>query len=89
MTGRALVLVALAAALLASALGRVYAVHASRTAFSQVQALHAERDEMNVEWGRLQLEQATWSTHARVEQVAAERLDMRTPDPAGVVVVRP
>ena len=69
MTRDALVVMALALALFASALFKVWIVHVNRTTFTAVQAAHATRDEMNVEWGRLQIEQAAWSTHARIEQI--------------------
>lgn len=79
----------LLAALFVSSLAKVWVVHVNRTTFTAVQGAQALRDEMNIEWGRLQIEQAAWSTHARVEQVAAERLSMRVPDPDAVVIVTP
>lgn len=78
----------LAVAVFVSALAKVYVVHLNRTAFTELQQLGEARDEMDIEWGRLQIEQAAWSTHARIEEVATERLGMRTPDPARVVMVR-
>ena len=47
------------------------------------------RDELNIDFGRLQLEQATWAMSNRVDQVARERLGMRFPETAEIVVVRP
>lgn len=78
----------LAVAVFVSALAKVYVVHLNRTAFTELQQLGEARDEMDIEWGRLQIEQAAWSTHARIEEVATERLGMRTPDPGRVVMVR-
>ena len=89
MTRDALVVMALALALFASALFKVWIVHVNRTTFTAVQAANAARDEMNVEWGRLQIEQAAWSTHARIEQIAVERLSMRVVDPDAIVIVSP
>lgn len=89
MSARPSVVFALAAAVIASALLKVWVVHANRTTFIELQRAQAERDEMNVDWGRLQIEQAAWSTHARIEQVAAERLGMRLPGPGEAVVVTP
>ncbi|MEX0901018.1 MAG: cell division protein FtsL [Gammaproteobacteria bacterium] len=80
---------ALLATVFVSSLAKVWVVHVNRTTFTAVQSAQAIRDEMNIEWGRLQIEQAAWSTHARVEQVAAERLSMRVPDPGTVVIVKP
>ena len=89
MSRNALTLAALALALFASALFKVWIVHVNRTTFTAVQAAHAARDEMNIEWGRLQIEQAAWSTHARIEQIAVERLMMRVVEPDAIVIVTP
>jgi cell division protein FtsL len=67
------------AAVLASAVGVVYVKHQSRRLFSDSQELIREADRLNVEWNMLQLEQAAWSAHGRIEQVARERLKMRMP----------
>jgi cell division protein FtsL len=64
---------------LVSALAAVYAKHESRRLFTELQALTAERDRLAVEWGQLQIEQSAWSTHARVEQLAREEMNMRDP----------
>jgi cell division protein FtsL len=40
-----------------------------------------ERDRLEVDWGRLQIEQSTWSSHARVEQLARKEMGMRDPQP--------
>ncbi len=77
----------LVVACFASALGAIYTVHESRAAFSELQAAYAERDAMNIEWGRLQIEEAAWSTHARIERIATTQLRMRLPQPDEVVVV--
>lgn len=74
---------------LASALGTVFAKHESRKLFVQLQDLEGARDEMNIEWGQLQLEQSTWATHGRVEKLARSRLGMVTPAADAVVIVRP
>ena len=76
-------------ATIATAIAAAYAKHQSRKLFIDLQALEAERDEMNVEWGQLQLEQSTHTTHGKVENAARERLGMRIPDPKQVVILRP
>ena len=45
--------------------------------------------QLDVEWGLLQLEQSTWATHARVEKIARDRLAMRPPASGQTVVVEP
>lgn len=76
-------------AVIVSALGVVYTKHQSRKLFVALQGLEAERDEMNIEWGQLQLEQGTSATHVKVEKVAREQLKMTTPAPDTVVIVWP
>ena len=78
----------LAALVVASAVACVYARHESRSQFSQLQSLIAQRDALEVDWGRLQIEQSTWSTHARVERLARKKMQMRNPAPSEILVVR-
>ncbi len=70
---------ALVLLVMTSAIACVYAKHESRKLFTELQGLIDERDRMEVDWGRLQIEQGTWSTYARVEQVAREKMNMRLP----------
>ena len=79
----------LGVAVMVSALAVVYSRHESRKLFVELQVLQEERDEMNVEWGRLQLEQSTLATHSRIEQTAKKRLQMVTPEYEKVLIVRP
>ena len=74
---------------LGSAAGAIWAKHRSRQLFIELEQLNAARDELEVEWGQLQLEQSAWSTHAFVENVARARLHMATPVPQDIEVVRP
>lgn len=87
--GQLIVLLLLVLGLLLTATGVVYSKYASRKQFVALQQLRAERDAIEVEWGRLQLEENTWATHARVERIARKRLDMHIPSAREVVVVRP
>lgn len=79
----------LTALLVMSAIAVVYAKHQSRLLFGELQSLEAERDRMNTEWGQLQLEQSTLTTHGQVERAARNRLDMRIPNADQVMMVRP
>ncbi len=63
-----------------SAIGVVYNKHVSRGLFVESRKLQATIDALNIDWGRLQLEQSTWATHGRVEQHASEKLGMYVPD---------
>lgn len=73
--------------LLATALGVVWTRHESRVLFVELQELNGERDELNIEWGRLQLEQATWAEASRIERLARDELNMQTPAQDDVVVI--
>jgi len=77
----------LSLAVLVSALAVVYVKHESRQLFIQLQGLNSQRDELEVDWWRLQLEEGYWSTHARIDQKARESLGMRIPQPADVTIV--
>ena len=70
-----------------SALALVYTKHESRKLFVELEALTNERDQLNIEWGQLQIEQSTWSTHARIEQVATENLSLVRPEATEIYVI--
>ena len=82
-------LAVLLAANVASAIGVVYARHEHRQLFVQLSALEKARDELNIDFGRLQLEQATWAESNRVDQIARTKLGMKFPEGAEIEVVRP
>ncbi len=77
----ALLLAALLVAVMGSAVTAVYAKHENRKLFAELQALTAQRDQLEMDWSRLQIEQSAWSTHARVEQLARGDMHMRNPGP--------
>ncbi|WP_295363735.1 cell division protein FtsL [Arenimonas sp.] len=89
MSLRHFLLLALAAAVITSALGVVWARHEHRQAYIALTTLEKQRDELNIEFGRLQLEQATWSEANRIEQVAGTRLGMTFPSDDDIVVLKP
>ncbi len=84
-----LLVVLLIVANVVSALLVVFARHEHRQLFVQLNKLQRERDELNIEFGRLQLEQATWAESNRIDQVARERIGMKFPEGAETVVIRP
>ncbi len=85
MDKRAFVLLAL---VVISALSVVGLRHQSRLTFADLQTLQTERDNLNIEWGRLLLEQGAWSQHQRVEVTARTQLGMRTPGSREVVLIK-
>jgi cell division protein FtsL len=84
-----LTVVLLGLALLASALGVVYAKHEARSRFTELQRLTKERDDLDIEWGQLQLEQSTLGANGRVEIVARDELHMTTPQASDLRIVKP
>ena len=46
-------------------------------------------EQLEIEFGQLQLEQSTWAMHARIENIAARKLGMRVPPASRVQVVAP
>ena len=84
-----LLLIVLLACTIASAIGVVFMRHRHRQLFVELSKLEHARDEINIEFGRLQLEQATVAEATRIDQVARVRLGMKFPEVGDVVVVRP
>lgn len=81
---------ALAVLVTASAVWIVDTEHRSRQLFIKVEELNREQDRLQIDWGRLQIEQSTWATHPRIETIARERLKLTVPaDEQLVVVVEP
>ena len=74
---------------LTSAAGAIWCKHRSREMFVELESLNARRDNLEIEWGQLQLEQSAWSTHAFVERVASTKLRMATPPPKEIEIVSP
>jgi cell division protein FtsL len=81
------VAVVLAVLVAASGLSIVDAKHEARQLFAELQELKREQDRLQIDWGRLQLEQSTWATHARIESLARERLELEAPDDEQVKIV--
>ena len=92
MNNRRLMLIALSVlwlAVLASAAGVIYSRHRARDLFVHLEKLNSDRDALEMEWGRLQLEQSAWSNYGYVERVASERLHMSIPDSREIEILSP
>ena len=83
----ALLLVIFAVVCVISAIALVYTKHESRNLFVELEQLTTERDELNIEWGQLQIEQSTWATHARIEQLALEELALKRPKSTEIYLI--
>ncbi len=70
-----------------SSIAMVYTKHESRKLFVELEGLTHVRDELNIEWGQLQIEQSTWATHARIEKVATDNLSLARPESSEIYVI--
>ena len=77
----------LLAVLVACAIGLVTSQHRARKLFSDLEREQNRARELDIDYGRLQLEASTWGLHQRVEKIATGTLGMRVPDPRRVRVV--
>jgi cell division protein FtsL len=71
------------------ALGVVTGQHRARKLFGEYEREQALARSLEIEWGQLQIELGTWATPARVERLAANRLQMHPPPPAKVQIITP
>ncbi|HHJ18300.1 MAG TPA: cell division protein FtsL [Gammaproteobacteria bacterium] len=89
MNWRILSVLALGLVLLVSALAVVISKHETRKQYQKLVSLEKHRDALEIDWGRLQLEQSSWATHSRIETLARKRLHMVVPDVGESVMVTP
>jgi cell division protein FtsL len=74
---------------IASSFGVVYARHEGRKLFIELQSIGKQRDNMEIEWGQLQLEQGMLTTQGQIEQAARDRLGMVNLSADNMVIVKP
>ena len=89
MTVRPLNQILILLAVVVTSVGVVYSKHQARKLFVELQALGNERDNMDIEWGQLQLEQSTLTTHGQVERAARDQLGMVILSADNMVIVKP
>lgn len=71
------------------ALGVVTSQHKARRLFRILEAEQERANQLEVEYGQLQLELSTWATSPRIEKLAREKLHMVLPDNARIIVALP
>ena len=79
-----LILLMLLAAVLTTAIGVVWTRHESRVLFVSLTGLQDQRDNLNIEYGRLELEQATYAEPRRINDEARQQLGMLDPRPQDI-----
>ena len=77
----------IAAVCVLSAMALVFTKHESRKLFVELESLTHQRDVLNIEWSQLQIEQSTWATHARIEQVASDELSLVRPKATEIYII--
>ncbi|GKS68125.1 cell division protein FtsL [Nitrosomonas sp. PY1] len=73
--------------LIISALGVVNAQHTSRKLFMALENEKQIERKLDIEWGKLQLEQSTLIMHGRIESIAREHLNMIIPPTSAIQIV--
>lgn len=69
------------------ALGVVTSQHMVRKLFMALEKEKVIEQKLDIEWGRLQLEQSTLIMHGRIEQIAKDRLNMIVPPATSVQIL--
>lgn len=82
-----LVLVALAAINVCTAVAVVYTKHLSRQRYAQISQSQQIIDELDVQWSQLQIEESTFSEHGLVDRTARDRLGMVLPGDKGIKLI--
>ena len=80
-------LVLLCMAIVLSALAVIYVSHSHRLQTIERDRLLSERDDLDIEYRHLQIEQNTLTQHNRVERIAEQQLDMVRPEGKKEVLV--
>ena len=73
---------------LALALSLVYTRVTTRSLYLQLQSLQQQRDDFNVEWGRLLLQEARYAEPRYIEKTARQKLGMIYPSREQISVIR-
>ncbi|SDB17960.1 cell division protein FtsL [Pseudidiomarina indica] len=81
------VLVLLFLMVIASAMAVIYVSHSHRLLTIERDQLLSQRDDIDIEWRHLQIEQNTLTEHNRVERIAQQRLGMVRPEPEQEVLI--
>ncbi|QJR80030.1 cell division protein FtsL [Alteromonas pelagimontana] len=71
-----------------SAMGVILSSHYNRLQVMKIETLMQQRDELDVEWRNLVLEQRALTEHNRIEAMVEKQLNMHRPQADKEVVVR-
>lgn len=70
-----------------SAFSVIYYTHVNRQTTSELELLLTERDELDIEWRNLLLEQNSLAEHSAIESKAKKLLNMKRPDANSEIII--
>lgn len=71
----------------ASAFAVIYYTHVNRQATSELEQLLTARDDLDIEWRNLLLEQNSLAEHSAIESKAKKLLNMKRPDANSEIII--
>jgi cell division protein FtsL len=71
-----------------SAFAVIYYTHLNRQTTSELEVLLTERDDLDIEWRNLLLEQSSLAEHSAIESKASKLLNMKRPSVNSEVIIR-
>ncbi len=73
---------------LVSAFAVIYFTHLNRQTTSELDQLYTGRDELDIEWRNLLLEQNSLAEHSEIESQAEKLLLMKRPEPNAEIIIK-
>lgn len=70
-----------------SAFSVIYYTHINRQKTSELEQLYTQRDELDIEWRNLLLEQNSLAEHSEIESRAKKLLNMKRPDADSEIII--
>ena len=70
-----------------SAFSVIYYTHVNRQTTSELELLYTQRDELDIEWRNLLLEQNSLAEHSAIESKAKKLLNMKRPDSDSEIII--
>lgn len=77
----------LLALVVVSAFSVIYYTHVNRQTTSELEQLFTRRDELDIEWRNLLLEQNSLAEHSAIESKANKLLNMKRPDAKSEIII--
>ena len=77
----------LLALVVVSAFSVIYYTHVNRQTTSELELLFTQRDELDIEWRNLLLEQNSLAEHSAIESKAKKLLKMKRPDAKSEIII--